>query len=331
MAARAVYRVVKAPRFGADLRGEFGQHLKKVLASSVLGLHRGHGQDRTGPDRLVGLERCQRLVCLGLTAQPDLPAAHRGSGRGRDGDRTDLVGTDPVRITGVDQAGLDRPEDQGEDPLLSCYLGLGHLPHHQQGGLLHADQAAAGNRRERGSPDDQRVGAAGVQPGQEGPQDGHVRGRESDEGVLPVALVDLPELLAGPPPTDRGHHVVDAAEPALHLVSKLLGAGERRVVVDRQVQAVGRRVTEHAPELLRPLLGAGRDDDIGTGGEVAADYTLSYGARAARNDDPATGQIGKCIAAVHKIAPRGRCGATDRRSAADPTHVLAKPTLCSPT
>jgi MarR family transcriptional regulator, lower aerobic nicotinate degradation pathway regulator len=55
------------------------------------------------------------------------------------------------------------------------------------------------------------------------------------------------------------------------------------------VQAIDRRLAEHAPELLRPLLGTGRDDDVGTCGEVAADDALARGARAARHEKTTVG------------------------------------------
>jgi hypothetical protein len=115
--------------------------------------------------------------------------------------------------------------------------------------------------------------------------------REGDEGALPVRFVDLPEPLAGPPPTDRGHHVVDPAESLLHLIGQLFGPGERRVLVDDQVQVLGRRLAEDPPELLRALLGASGDDDVGAGAQVRPDDALAHGAGAARNENPATGQV----------------------------------------
>lgn len=250
----------------------------------------------------------QHSLRLGAVTEVELLAGPAGRTRDSGGHRADLAGADPTRLPRHHPA-AHRAEDEPEDPLLGGGFGGEHPAHHQHGGLLHADQATAGDGHGRRVTDDDLVGPAGAQVGQGRAGHGHVCRRQSGEGILPVVRVDLPQSLAGPPAADRRDDVVDAAEMLLGLGGQVLGPGEGGVVVHHQMQPGGRGVAEHLTELLCPRLPAGGDHDIGPGVEIGAHDALTHGSRTAGDDDPAPGQE---IVAGHETTPSIKCWSNQR-------------------
>ncbi len=90
--------------------------------------------------------------------------------------------------------------------------------------------------------------------------------------------------------------MVDGTELTVDPVGESSRGVEAAVVLDHEMQVLGRSPAEELGELVGPGLRAGGDDDVGAGVEVGAYHALSDSAGATRDDDRVSGQAGRnCV------------------------------------
>ena len=187
--------------------------------------------------------------------------------------------------------GSHRTQLVGENPpLVSGFRGE-HAVHHQQAGLLHADNRGSRHRPAGAAAENQVIAAGARQDREPCANVGHMSGGQVLVEALPLVFGDLPQRLALPPSADGCDDIGDGAVLGGDAFGHGLGGGKAGVFANGEMQALRVNVGKVFAKFRAAGVSAGRGDDLGTVPQPGANDAFANSASAADDHDAACAEV----------------------------------------